>query len=306
MEVHSESEAEMNDILEEEIKETQEKKLLQSNKYLECINWDNGFPWDDEIDRVNREVFHNATFLNRQREIINAVKAKRDTIGLIPTGHGKSLTFQLPAITDKGITIVIMPLLSLIEDQVQKLKDLGVDAVFIHSSNNMSDILSQLKMSLYNAHLFFVTPEQLMNNEILMKILQELYSRNEIERFVIDEVHCLPSWGKDFRNDYMRLPSLRTTFPDTPILGLTATATPKVVAELKERLLLRNTLIFTTSFNRKNLYYKVIPKKRKDRKEEVCNMLQKDFKGCSGIIYTATIKECEELCKVFKYTQGIN
>lgn len=292
--------------LEEEIKESQEKQKLMPNKYMDWQVWTHGFPWDQEIESVNQKVFKNTDFLNRQREVINAVKAKRDTIALIPTGHGKSLTFQLPAVIDKGISIIIMPLLSLIEDQVQKLKDLDVDTVFIHASNDMSEILSKLKKRLHSAKLFFVTPEQLMNNDALKDILGELYIKKQIERFVIDEIHCLPNWGKDFRNDYLRLPSIRTLYPDTPILGLTATATPKVLKELKERLLLRNALVFNTSFNRKNLFFKVIAKKKKDRKEEVCHLLQNDYRNCSGIVYTSTIKECEELAKVLKFSQGIS
>lgn len=125
--IESGNEDEIVDLLEEEIKETQEKEKLEFNRYFEVEDWTKGFEWDQEIDRVNTEVFKNEIFLNRQREIINATKAKRDTIALIPTGHGKSLTFQLPSVTDKGISIVIMPLLSLIEDQVQKLKELGVN-----------------------------------------------------------------------------------------------------------------------------------------------------------------------------------
>jgi ATP-dependent helicase YprA (DUF1998 family) len=143
--IESWNEEDVASILEEEIKETQEKTKLLKDKDFERTEWDYGFSWDKEIDRVNQEVFKNTKFLNRQREIINAVLSKRDTIALIPTGHGKSLTFQLPAIINEGITIVIMPLLSLIEDQVQKLKDLGIDTVFIHSSNDMSEILSKLK-----------------------------------------------------------------------------------------------------------------------------------------------------------------
>lgn len=265
----SDPDVDMQSILSEEIKESQDKLPFISQKYLNWESWELGFPWDIEIDRVNKEVFQNKGFLNRQREIINATKAKRDVIALIPTGHGKSLTFQLSAVSDKGITIVIMPLLSLIEDQVQKLKELGIDSVFIHASNDMSDILSKLKRKLHKAKLFFVTPEQLMNNNALMDILKELYDQKQIERFVIDEIHCLLSWGKDFRNDYLKLPSIRSFFPNTWILGLTATATPKMVAELKERLLLRNPIKFSISFNRKNLFYKVIHKKKKDRKEEV-------------------------------------
>lgn len=276
--IESWNEEDVASILEEEIKETQEKNKLSKESEFERTEWNYGFSWDKEIDKINQEVFKNSQFLNRQREIINAVLSKRDTIALIPTGHGKSLTFQLPAIMNDGITIVIMPLLSLIEDQVQKLKDLGVDTVFIHSSNDMSEILSKLKKRLFDAKLFFVTPEQLMNNDALKDILKEVYDKKQIERFVIDEIHCLPSWGKDFRNDYLRLPAIRALFPETPILGLTATATHKVVNELKDRLLLRNALVFTTSFNRKNLYYKVMLIKKKDRKDELCRMLHNDYR----------------------------
>jgi RecQ family ATP-dependent DNA helicase len=224
-------------------------------------------------------VFKNEKFLNVQRQVINAVKAKRDVIALIPTGHGKSLTFQLPAIMDKGISIVIMPLLSLIEDQVQKMKELNIEAIFVHPSNDIKDILSKLKRRLHKAKLFFITPEQLMQNGAFQNILKDLYQNKQIERFVIDEIHCLLSWGKDFRNDYMRLPSLRTLYPDVPILGLTATAKLKDVNELKERLALRKMMLFSTSFNRTNLFYKVVPIKVKDRKDELIKLLKNDYRN---------------------------
>ena len=141
--------------LQVEIKETQEKIKPFESKYGEWDKWDRGFPWDDEIDKANRDIFHNSDFKIKQREIINAVKAKRDTIALIPTGHGKSLTFQLPAVTDKGVSIIIMPLVSIIEDQVQKLKALNVEAVYVHSSNDMSEILKSLKDGIHKIKLFF-------------------------------------------------------------------------------------------------------------------------------------------------------
>jgi len=250
-------------------------------------------------------VFKNKKFLNRQREIINAVKAKRDTIALIPTGHGKSLTFQLPAITDKGITFVIMPLLSLIEDQVNKLSQLGIKTVFIHSTNNISDILKRLRSDEHEEKIFFMTPEQLMNNEALQSIMKNLYERNMIERFVIDEIHCLLSWGKDFRLDYLKLCSIRTLFPKVPILGLTATATPEVIEELKKKLKLNNSLVFSISFNRDNLYYEAIPMRKKDRKDAVRELLLTKFKNLSGIVYTATLKEWETLWSYFKYSWNI-
>ena len=164
-------------ILAEEIKQTQENHKLIASQYLACQDWRSGFPWDHEIGRVNTQIFKNKSFLNRQREIINAVKAKRDTIALIPTGHGKSLTFQLPAVTDSGITFVIMPLLSLIEDQVQKLKDIGVEAVFVHGSNDIGDTLSKLRSGDHKERLFYVTPEQLMNNDALQSIMRHLYDK---------------------------------------------------------------------------------------------------------------------------------
>ena len=292
--------------LEEEIKETQEKMKLQINQYINWTSWEKGFPWDEEIEKVNHDVFHNYSFKNWQREIINAVKAKRDTIALIPTGHGKSLTFQLPAVMDQGVSIIIMPLLSLIEDQVQKLKVLNIEAVFIHSSNDMSEILKSLKNRSQKAKLFFVTPEQLMNNEALQSVLSELYKRNEIERFVIDEIHWMLNWGKDFRLDYLKLISIRTMYPDVPILGLTATATAEMEKELKQKLILRDPLTFSISFNRSNLYYKVVHMKMKERRDALCDMLLKEFNNMSGIVYTSTIKEWEELSKHLKFNMNIN
>ena len=153
---------------------------------------------------------------------------------------------------------------------------------------------------------FFLTPEQLMNNESLQSVLQELYRRDEIERFVIDEVHWMLSWGKDFRYDYIKLVSIRGTFPNTPILCLTATATEKMISEIKDKLLLKNLVKFQISFNRNNLYYKIVQMDMKERRKALCDMLLSEFKNLSGIIYTSTIKDWEELCSFLKFNMGIS
>lgn len=193
--------------------------------------WQRPFYWDSEVNRTNTELFGNETFKECQREIINATMSKRDVLALIPTGGGKSLTFQLPSVIDKGITFVVMPLLSLIQDNLTYVQSLGLKATaFSNSTKHPEQLIEETMRGHYK--LIYITPEKLVAAPRYIDMINTLYIQGKIARFVIDEVHCVSHWGQDFRKDYLALSMLREKYPKVPILGLTATATVKVKDDL--------------------------------------------------------------------------
>ena len=181
-------------------------------------------------------MFGNSGFRECQREIINATKSGRDCLALIPTGGGKSLTFQLAAVTDEGVTFVVMPLISLIEDNLNFILDLGIPAISLsgNSSNEPGKAYNDIRALKFR--IVYLTPEKLVHSPGLISVVQELYTSGLVDRFVIDEVHCVSHWGQDFRADYLALNILKQKYPTVPILGLTATATIQVKDDLAERL----------------------------------------------------------------------
>ena len=228
-------------------------------------------------------------FREKQREVINATKSKRDVIALIPTGGGKSLTFQLSAVTEKGVTVVFMPLLSLINDQITQMEEIGVKWKFIQKPNDIMDIYDTMSSGQINTKILFITPEKMINSNQAKSLKDALYMERILERFVIDEVHWVSSWGQDFRPDYLKLSILKETYPDIPILGLTATATNQVKADIKRLLKLPNLLYFQSSFNRPNLFYEVRTLKKNKWEEDIAEICKTqtlaNSSPSSGIIY---------------------
>ena len=207
------------------------------------------FKWDKVVDDANQFLFGNKTFRENQREIINATKSQKDVIALIPTGGGKSLTFQLSAVVDEGVTFVIMPLLSLIEDNLTYVKGLGIPACSLsaatntkYEDKNIGHYYMEIRQLKYK--IVYLTPEKLVKSQSLISIIEELYDLNKIDRFVIDEVHCVSHWGQDFRKDYLHLDILKKQFPKVPLLGLTATATIEVKDDIVNRLGIKKDVIF--------------------------------------------------------------
>ena len=218
-------------------------------------------------------------------------------------GGGKSLTFQLSAITDEGTTIVVMPLISLIQDQMNFLADLGIHSVFFKGNmektqefyNNLVNPESEAD----RIKLVFVTPEKLTRATSFQDILTELHSNGKLARFVIDEAHCVSQWGNDFRPDYLQLRMLKHTFPDVPLLALTATATELVKEEMVKNLQMKHALFFQSSFNRPNLFYEVRSKtKIHSLIEDIGTFIQRNYPNSPGIIYCNSKKTCEELSKL--------
>ncbi|MFT5037208.1 MAG: ATP-dependent DNA helicase RecQ [Candidatus Azotimanducaceae bacterium] len=233
-----------------------------------------------------------------QEDIIDRVLKKEDCLVLMPTGGGKSLCFQLPSLLQDGLTIVISPLISLMKDQVDALTQNGISAAFINSSlshEEIAHIVNDIQSG--SIKLLYIAPERLS-----VPNFQELLHTIPIGLFAIDEAHCISEWGHDFRPDYRNLNKLRTTFPSIPIIALTATATQKVREDIVKQLNLPSPNIFTSSFNRENLSYEVLPKK--DSFTTILSLIELYPKE-SVIIYCFSRKDTEKIAEKLN-AQGFN
>uniref|UniRef100_A0A0D9W543 DNA 3'-5' helicase n=1 Tax=Leersia perrieri TaxID=77586 RepID=A0A0D9W543_9ORYZ len=214
------------------------------------------FAWTKDLEANNKKVFGNRSFRPNQREIINATMSGNDVFVLMPTGGGKSLTYQLPALISNGVTLVVSPLVSLIQDQIMHLLQANISATYLSATlewSEQQEILRELMSPTCTYKLLYVTPEKIAKSDVLFRQLENLYSRGHLSRIVIDEAHCVSQWGHDFRPDYQHLGILKQKFPETPVLALTATATASVREDVVQVLGLANCVIFRQSFNRPNL-----------------------------------------------------
>ncbi|MGE8556806.1 MAG: RecQ family ATP-dependent DNA helicase [Chryseobacterium jejuense] len=234
-------------------------------------------------------------FRDSQEEIINAVINEKDTLVLLPTGAGKSLCYQLPALLKEGTCLVISPLLALMKDQVNQLKFRGIEAEYLSSELDEYDaetIYNRCKEGL--TKLLYVSPERLTNTQFLQNI-EEI----ELSFIAVDEAHCISEWGQDFRPSYQNIKGFRTNNPEIPCLALTATATPKVLKEIKNKLELRNPAVFQKSFKRDNI--KIFTEEVSDKFQRVLDILK--YNTDSGIVYVRTRKEAELLSEFLKKNQ---
>jgi len=257
-----------------------------------------------DIHGENRRKFGHKTFRPGQQEIIEQAVSGRDVFVLMPTGGGKSLCYQLPAWCCPGLSVVISPLLSLIQDQVQSMTKLGVESVFLNSSQDYETEQRDITRRLFattaesGVKLLYLTPEKLRHSNMIQGLLARLYENNLLNRFVVDEAHCLSDWGHDFRPDYQNLFTLRESFPGVPLMALTATANEKVVKDAISALRMKqDCYLYKSSFNRPNLHYEV---RKKDSKAEdsICDYIaerQNDSNTPSGVIYCLSRKDCEKL-----------
>lgn len=261
------------------------------------------------VTRVSKQVlldnleryFKFTSFRQNQLEAVEATCLGLDTLVLMPTGGGKSICYQLPAIVSPGISVVVSPLKSLIDDQVNRLKSLNIKTSALigeTSERDASDIYQDLKSGDPELKLLYVTPEKINQSAALISIFKQLYKRNLLTRFVIDEAHCVSMWGSDFRPDYRRLGVLRDQFPDVPIMALTATAPPKVRDDIYRQLQMNKDTgkTFIQSFNRPNLKFEVRPK-AKDCTGEICSLIMNQFRSQCGIIYCLSRNDCERLAE---------
>ncbi len=244
------------------------------------------------LEQALKHYFGYDEFRLAQREIITTALANRDLLIVMPTGGGKSLCFQLPALLKQGVTIVVSPLIALMQDQVQLLANNGIPATFLNSSISTEERRDRAT-AIYNGEikLLYLAPERL-NQEFITNFLVDLHQEVGISGFAIDEAHCVSEWGHDFRPDYRKLSQLRDYFPKVPFLGLTATATDRVRQDIIKQLDLREPDIHVASFNRPNLYYEVRRKTTTPYRELLAQVKQTDG---AGIIYCLSRKKVDEL-----------
>ncbi len=224
--------------------------------------------------------------------MVQQILAGRDVLALMPTGGGKSLCYQLPALLQSGVSLVVSPLIALMQDQVRQLEDNDIPATFVNSSLEGAEISRRMTGLMRGDYkLVYLAPERLMLTEFLEGPLARLSTRRGINAFVVDEAHCVSEWGHDFRPDYRLLSLLRQRHPDVPILAFTATATPRVRTDIIAQLALREPSVHLTSFNRPNLFYRVRPKDQRSYDE----LLAEAREGGAGIVYCLSRRRVDEL-----------
>ncbi|MER7999020.1 DNA helicase RecQ [Streptomyces sp. NPDC095613] len=234
---------------------------------------------ESEALRALRRVFGYDSFRGAQREIIDHVVAGGDALVLMPTGGGKSLCYQIPALVRKGVGVVVSPLIALMQDQVDALRALGVRAGFLNSTQDLDERrLVEAEFLSGELDLLYLAPERL-RVESTVRLLE----RGTISLFAIDEAHCVAQWGHDFRPDYLALSSLHERWPDVPRIALTATATEATHTEIATRLSLQNARHFVASFDRPNIQYRIAPKN--DPKKQLLQLLRTEHPGDAGIVY---------------------
>ncbi|HLO88366.1 MAG TPA: DNA helicase RecQ [Nostocaceae cyanobacterium] len=227
-----------------------------------------------------------------QRQIIEDALQNRDLLVVMPTGGGKSLCFQLPALLKKGLTVVVSPLIALMQDQVEALRNNNIPATFLNSTLNQYQVRSREEAIMNGrVRLLYVAPERLLSERFL-PLLDLLNEKNNLSAFAIDEAHCVSEWGHDFRPEYRQLISLKKRYPNVPTLALTATATERVRYDIIQQLGLKQPSIHIASFNRQNLYYEVRPKSKLAYAELLS--LIRETEG-SGIVYCLTRKKVDEI-----------
>ncbi|MDH2435880.1 DNA helicase RecQ [Pokkaliibacter sp. MBI-7] len=228
-------------------------------------------------------------FIGLQEQVVSSVLSGQSALVLMPTGGGKSMCYQLPAMVREGVGIVISPLIALMQDQVEGLKQVGVRAACFHNGLDPSANSEIIRQLLNNElDLLYVSPERLVLGGMI-----ELFSRLTISLFAIDEAHCVSQWGHDFRPEYMQLGQLASRFPTVPRLALTATADEQTRNEIRQQLGLLDAPVFLSSFDRPNIRYRVLPKQ--GAKEQLLNFIKREHRHNSGVVYCLSRKRVEEV-----------
>ncbi len=253
-----------------------------------ALNFDGAGALASELKRN----FGFESFRPGQEAVVRDALAGRDVLAVMPTGGGKSLCFQLPAVMQPGVTLVVSPLIALMQDQVRLLTQNGIAATFINSSLEGREIAARLRgLRQGDYKLVYVAPERLLQSDFVGQVLPTLRAERGLTAFVIDEAHCVSEWGHDFRPEYRQLALVRERFPNVPVWAFTATATERVRQDIVAQLALRETAVHVASFNRSNLFYAVRPKDKRTYDE----ILARTRDESAGIIYCLSRKRVDEL-----------
>ena len=237
--------------------------------------------------KILKQYWGYDNFRGIQEDIIRSIGEGRDTLGLMPTGGGKSITFQVPALAQEGLCLVITPLIALMKDQVRNLRERGIKATAIYSGMTREEIVIALENCIFGNYKFlYVSPERL-DTEIFQIKLRSMH----VSLITVDESHCISQWGYDFRPAYLKIADIRQLLPGVPVIALTATATPEVVSDIQHRLQFHQENVFRMSFERKNLAYVV--RHTEDKESELLHILQ--HVDGSGIVYTRNRKKTKEI-----------
>ncbi|KAJ4776043.1 hypothetical protein LUZ62_060300 [Rhynchospora pubera] len=290
-----------------ELEDQTQPLLERSNSTAQNENaahdWSRAFDWDSRADDIRFNTFGLSSYRPNQREIINAVMSGRDVLVIMAAGGGKSLCYQLPAVLRDGITLVISPLLSLIQDQVMGLKALGIPAHVLTSTTCKEDekiIYKALDRGIGALKILYVTPEKISKSKRFMSKLKKCYHGGRLSLVAIDEAHCCSQWAHDFRPGFKDLGILKIQFPNIPVVVLTATATYKVQMDLIEMLHIPQCVKFVSTVNRPNLFYKIHDKSSigKCVVDEIADFIKGSYPNNeSGIVYCLSKKECEKVAK---------
>lgn len=244
----------------------------------------------NKYQEILKQYWGYDSFRDLQEEIITSIGEGKDTLGLMPTGGGKSITFQVPALAQEGICIVITPLIALMKDQVQNLRKRGIKALAVYSGMTRQEILTALENCIFGDYKFlYISPERL-DTEIFRTKLRSM----KVSMITVDESHCISQWGYDFRPAYLKIAEIRALLPGIPVLALTATATPEVVKDIQARLDFREENVFRMSFERKNLAYMV--RQTDNKTQELLHILRK-VPG-SAIIYVRNRRRTKEITEL--------
>ena len=244
----------------------------------------------NKYQEILKQYWGYDSFRDLQEEIITSIGEGKDTLGLMPTGGGKSITFQVPALAQEGICIVITPLIALMKDQVQNLRKRGIKALAVYSGMTRQEILTALENCIFGDYKFlYISPERL-DTDIFRTKLRSM----KVSMITVDESHCISQWGYDFRPAYLKIAEIRALLPGVPVLALTATATPEVVKDIQARLNFREENVFRMSFERKNLAYMV--RQTDNKTQELLRILRK-IPG-SAIIYVRNRRRTKEITEL--------
>ncbi|XP_051889615.1 ATP-dependent DNA helicase Q1 [Pristis pectinata] len=264
-------------------------------------DWDKkDFPWSQKVGKTLKDVFKLQSFRPLQLQAINVTMAGKDLFLIMPTGGGKSLCYELPAVCSTGFTLVICPLISLMEDQLMILEQLNIPSTMVNSNSTKEHVKwvhDEMLNKSSKLKLLYVTPEKIAKSKVFMSKLEKAYQAGCLTRIAVDEVHCCSQWGHDFRPDYKSLGILKRQFPNVPLMGLTATATSDILEDVKKILCVPKGLTFTASFNRPNLFYEIRQKPSSFEAciEDMVRIINSRYKGESGIIYCFSQKDTEQV-----------